>query len=99
MGASATLLDSTVSVDPGRDAAVRVRVLNTGAIVDRFELEVLGDAAAWATVDPPFVSLFPGKDETATIRFRPPRMATVPAGTMPFGVRVTSQEDRTSVVD
>jgi hypothetical protein len=39
------------------------------------------------------VSLFPGAEQTIAIRFSPPRSSTVAAGTVPYGVRVTSQED------
>jgi hypothetical protein len=93
MGAGATLLERSVAVEPGGEATVRVRVHNTGQVVDQFALQVLGAAAEWATIEPPALSLFPGTDEVATVRFRPPRSSAVPAGAVPFGVRVVSHVD------
>jgi hypothetical protein len=70
-----------------------VTIRNTGAVVDQFAVEVLGDASAWSVVEPSRLSLFPGNEGTATVSFRPPRVATLPAGSVPFAVRVLSKED------
>ena len=93
MAVTASLLASSVAVTPGEEAAVEIRVRNAGSVVDVLHVEVVGEAAAWATVEPPSVSLFPGQDQTVTVRFRPPLSADGPAGSVPFGVRVRSQED------
>jgi hypothetical protein len=93
MGAGAALEERLVAVEPGSEAGVRVRVRNAGQVVDQFALQVLGDAGAWATVDPPAVSLFPDREEVVTVWFRPPRLPGVPAGDLHFGVRVSSRED------
>lgn len=93
MGATATLRDAALFVDPGSEAVTEIRVRNDGAVVDQFTLDVVGDASAWSAVEPATLSLFPGAEETARIVFRPPRVATVPAGPLPFGVRVRSRED------
>lgn len=93
MGASVTLVTSAVAVEPGGRATVDLRVRNTGTVVDEFNLDVLGDSAGWATVEPPVLSLFPGAEGTATVVFQPPRVATTPAGIVPFGVRARSRED------
>jgi hypothetical protein len=93
VGASVTLSAPSVAVDPGAEASLEFRLRNSGAVVDEFTLDVLGDAAGWATVVPPTVSLFPGAEETARIVFRPPRVSTTPAGPMPFGLRAASRED------
>jgi hypothetical protein len=93
VGATVTLSTSTVTVEPGAEASLEFRLRNSGAVVDEFTLDVLGDAAGWATVVPPTVSLFPGAEETARIVFRPPRVSTTPAGPMPFGLRAASRED------
>jgi hypoxanthine phosphoribosyltransferase len=55
---------------------------------------VLGDAAAWSTVEPASLSLFPDAEENVLVWFRPPRSAEVPAGQVPFAVRVLSHEDQ-----
>jgi len=93
MGAIATLEPRALAVVPGAEAAAQLRVRNTGTVVDQFTIEVLGDAETWAAAEPLTLSLFPGAEETARVVFRPPRAASVPAGVMPFGVRVVSRED------
>ena len=93
VGASVTLVTPAVAVEPGQSVSVTVKVRNTGSVVDEFALDVLGDAAAWAAVDPPTVNLFPGAEAEATAVFRPPRAASTPAGLVPFGLRARSRED------
>jgi hypothetical protein len=93
MGASVTLTAPSISVVPGGEATLEVRLRNTGTVVDEFSLSILGDAAGWASVEPPTISLFPGAEETARITFRPPRSPQVPAGPMPFGLHARSKED------
>ncbi|HEX2851517.1 MAG TPA: hypothetical protein VHN98_13230 [Acidimicrobiales bacterium] len=94
MPGALTLLSPVVSASPGGEAIAELKIRNTGTIVDQFAFNVLGDAAAWARCDPPFVSLFPGAEETVRIRFNPPRSSAVSAGAITYGVRATAQEDR-----
>jgi len=82
-----------VQVVPGVETTVAATVRNTGTIVDQFTFEILGDPAAWTTVDPPTLSLFPGAEGKATVRFAPPRQPGVAAGPVVFGLRAASQED------
>lgn len=93
MGAAVEIEPRLVAATPGLPAVATVRLRNTGAVVDQFTVEVLGDAASWTTVDPPTVSLFPGTEGSTTITFTPPRSPAVRAGRLPFGVRVASHED------
>jgi hypothetical protein len=93
MGASASLSAPALTVDPGGEAVSEVKVRNTGGVVDQFVVDVLGDAAPFARVEPNILNLFPGAEGTATIRFQPPKAPKTPAGTVPFGVRVWSKED------
>lgn len=100
MAATATLATKTVKVTPGGEAVCEVRVRNSGTIVDQFTLEVLGDAAAWAIVEPAVVPLFPGAEAVAKVKFKPPKSSSVPAKAIPFAVRVKSREDaRASLVE
>jgi hypothetical protein len=99
MGASVTLQERSVAVEPGGEATLDVRVRNAGQVVDQFSIQVLGDAAAWAIVEPPALSLFPGAEEPVTVRFRPPRTSAVAAGQVPFGIRVVSHEDQGAAVE
>jgi hypothetical protein len=93
MGAIASLASSAVSVEPGAEARVELKVRNNGSVVDELTFSVLGAASSWSTVDPPSLSLFPGAEGTATVIFAPPREPSATAGPAPFGVRVASQED------
>jgi hypothetical protein len=100
MAATATLAAKTVMVTPGGEAVSEVRIRNSGTVVDQFTLEVLGDASAWAIVEPAVVPLFPGAEAVARIRFKPPKSSSVPARALPFAVRVKSREDaRASMVE
>ena len=93
MGAAAHLESRLVSVTPGSQASVQLRVRNTGSVVDQFTFQVLGEAQAWSSVMPASLSLFPGAEDAVAITFAPPRSAQVPAGQLPFGVHVISKED------
>jgi hypothetical protein len=93
VGALLELEPRNVAATPGDHATIQVRVRNSGSVVDQFSLEVLGDASAWSTVDPPSLSLFPGAEGSATITFSPPRSPEVRAGHVPFGLKAQSKED------
>ncbi|WP_326948737.1 hypothetical protein OG439_08080 [Amycolatopsis sp. NBC_01307] len=93
MGATTSLPDEQVSVAPGDSVTCDIEVHNDGQVVDRFLLDVVGDATDWVTVSPGSVSVFPGERETATITFSPPKSPDVLAGEVPFAVRVMSSED------
>jgi type II secretory pathway pseudopilin PulG len=93
MGASASLSSSVLSVTPGDETSCSVVVANSGQVVEEFAIDVVGEAAAWAAVEPPSVSLMPGESATVNVRFRPPRSAEVAAQSVPFGVRVSSRDD------
>ena len=93
MGASVTLVTPAVAVEPGQSVSITVKVRNTGSVVDEFVLDVLGDAAAWAAVEPPTINLFPGAEGEAKAVFRPPRASGTPSGLVPFGLRARSRED------
>jgi len=93
MPAALSILTPVVNVQPGGEGVASITIRNTGQVVDQFAINLLGDASAWGRPDPGVISLFPGAEETVTLRFSPPRSSAIVAGTVPFGVRVTSQED------
>jgi hypothetical protein len=100
MGATAVLTSKAAAVQPGGETSCEIRVRNSGQVVDQFTLEVLGDAAGWAVVEPSTLSLFPGAEAVARIRFKPPKTSSVAARAIPFAVRVRSREDsRASMVE
>src|SRR5262245_58137431 len=84
---------SQVAVEPGSEATLGLKVRNKGTIVDHFSLEVLGPASAWTVVEPNVVRLFPGKEERARVRFRPPRSWKTSAGYLWVGIRAESSAD------
>jgi hypothetical protein len=93
MGASVSLSTSTVTVEAGGTAEVYLQLVNTGTVVDQFNVTVLGEPGAWAVVEPASISLFPNDTGSIGIQFRPPRDSSVPAGSLPFGLRIVSRED------
>jgi hypothetical protein len=92
MGASASALPVSLAVDPGSEQSCWIQIRNNGEVVDEFTFEVLGEAARWADLDPPALSLFPGAEGELKLSFHPPRVPTTPVGMLPFGLKVTSKE-------
>src|SRR5688572_12010054 len=92
MSTTASLDSSSVRLDPGDQVVIPLQIRNNGEIVEGYKIEVVGAPAAWATVEPETVSLYPGSSTTATVSFHPPRSAQVPAGEQQFGVVVTPAE-------
>ena len=77
-----------LSVEPGQSVSCQLSLSNTGTIVEQFAIMVLGEGAEWIRSEPPVVSMFPGAQQTVTLRFSPPRDSTTPAGAVPFAVKV-----------
>jgi hypothetical protein len=93
VGAITSLQPAALPVDPGGVSVATLTVRNTGTVVDEFAIEVIGDAAGWATAEPASISLFPGAEGTATITFRPPRAPSTRSGQLRVGVMARSKED------
>ena len=93
MSVLVTLETAAVEVEPASTRDLHVRIRNTGQIVDRFTVTVLGDAAAWTSVTPNAVSLFPGAEEAVRLTFAPPRGSSPRAGRTVFGVQVRAAEN------
>ena len=86
-----TVSTAALAVVPGALATLEVRVRNKSNIVDQYDIEVVGEAAAWAVVQPSTLSLFPDKEGAATVQMRPPRSSSVPAGRKGFVIKVQSK--------
>ncbi|MFD7290274.1 hypothetical protein [Streptomyces sp. NPDC059863] len=99
MSLTASLDASSVTAEPGARTDVPLQILNSGSTVEEYRFEVVGACAAWATVEPRTLSLYPGASDTVVLRLTPPRDPSVPAGETPFGVRVvpTSESSETVV--
>ncbi|MGI8683965.1 MAG: COG1470 family protein [Acidimicrobiales bacterium] len=93
MGATASLSERSVPVEPGATVTCELKVRNTGSVVDQFDFTVLGDTDGWLTVEPTSISLFPGTEGAAQVRLSPPRDPSVPAGDVPFAIKISSRED------
>ncbi|MFL6074131.1 MAG: hypothetical protein ACJ73S_12110 [Mycobacteriales bacterium] len=92
MTARATLETPDLEATPGTEAMCDLRIRNVGDLVEAYRIEVVGDSAPWARIEPDLLSLYPGSEGTVRVTFAPPRSATVPAGPFPYGVRVTPTE-------
>ncbi|MEH0577242.1 MULTISPECIES: ricin-type beta-trefoil lectin domain protein [Streptomyces] len=87
-----SLEPAAATVDPGGSTTVRLRVRNTGDVVDEYRFEPVGAVAPWTTVEPQTLRLFPGTTGTVELTFAPPRTPDAKAGPNPYAVRITPTE-------
>lgn len=87
-----SLEPAATTVAPGDRAQVRLRVRNTGDVVDEYRFEPVGDLALYTRVEPPTLRLYPGTTGTVELTFAPPRTPDVAAGPHPFAVRIAPTE-------
>lgn len=79
-------------VDPGDTTTVRLRLRNTGDVVDEYRFIPVGDLAPFIRVEPASLRLFPGTTGAVELTFAPPRSPDATAGPNPYGVRVVPTE-------
>ena len=87
-----SLEPASATVDPGGSTTVRLRVRNTGDVVDEYRFEPVGDLAPWARVEPQTLRLYPGTTGAVELTFAPPRTPDATAGPNPYAVRITPTE-------
>ncbi|MEU4347948.1 RICIN domain-containing protein [Streptomyces sp. NPDC023838] len=87
-----SLEPASATVDPGSTTRVRLRVRNTGDVVDEYRFEPVGGPAPWTTVEPQTLRLYPGTTGTVELTFAPPRTPDATAGPNPYAVRITPTE-------
>lgn len=92
MSAWTSLEPSSTTVDPGGSARVRLRVRNTGDVVDEYRFVPVGDLSPWTTVEPGTIRLYPGTTGTVELTFAPPRSPDATAGPNPYGVQIIPTE-------
>lgn len=85
-------------VEPGSEVEWTLLLRNTGAVVDQYVLEVVGEAESWIELEPAALNLLPGGSAQVRVHLRPPRSPEVPAGDIAFGIRVRSMEDPESSI-
>lgn len=90
-GVRITAEHTELNVEPGAAAVTTVTVRNVGTQVERFRLATVGPAAPFAQVEPAQLSVFPDAEETAVVRFAPPRGPRPGAGPAPFQVSARSE--------
>ncbi|MGW1550905.1 COG1470 family protein [Streptomyces sp. NPDC002346] len=98
MSLTASLDASSVTAVPGEGTSLPLQILNSGSTVEEYRFEVVGACAAWTTVEPPVLSLYPGSSEAVSVTFAPPRDPSVPAGETHFGVRVVPTSEQGDAV-
>ncbi|MFI1352434.1 ricin-type beta-trefoil lectin domain protein [Streptomyces sp. NPDC020898] len=87
-----SLEPASATVDPGDRTTVRLRLRNTGDVVDEYRFEPVGGIAPWTTVEPQTLRLYPGTTGTVELTFAPPRTPDATAGPNPYAVRITPTE-------
>ncbi|WP_159604860.1 COG1470 family protein [Agromyces humi] len=92
MATTATITPTSASVDPGTPVSFTLTVLNDTLLVESFELAPVGQVAAWATVEPSTLTIYPGKSETATVTVLAPRSPESMIGEVALGVRARAVE-------
>ena len=92
MATTATISPASASLDPGTPVSFTLTVLNDTLLVESFELAPVGQVAAWATVEPSTLTIYPGKSETATVTVLAPRSPESMIGEVALGVRARAVE-------
>ncbi|MEV7324188.1 RICIN domain-containing protein [Streptomyces sp. NPDC093970] len=87
-----SLEPASATVDPGGSTRVRLRLRNTGDVVDEYHFEPVGPVSPWTTVEPRTLRLYPGTTGTVELAFAPPRTPDAAAGPNPYAVRITPTE-------
>ncbi|MDX3031610.1 hydrolase [Streptomyces scabiei] len=87
-----SLEPASATVDPGSSTTVRLRLRNTGDVVDEYRFEPVGDIAPWTTVEPQTLRLYPGTTGSVELTFAPPRTPDATAGPNPYAVRIMPTE-------
>ncbi|MFJ2955592.1 RICIN domain-containing protein [Streptomyces sp. NPDC087270] len=87
-----SLEPASATVDPGGSTTVRLRVRNTGDVVDEYRFEPVGSIAPWVQVEPQVLRLYPGTTDSILLTFTPPRTPDATAGPNPYAIRVVPTE-------
>ncbi|MFD5426734.1 peptidoglycan-binding protein [Streptomyces sp. NPDC127084] len=87
-----SLEPASTTVDPGSTTTVRLRLRNTGDVVDEYRFTPVGDIAPYVTVSPPTLRIYPGTTGSVEVTFAPPRTPDATAGPNPYGIQITPTE-------
>jgi hypothetical protein len=94
-----SLEPASATVDPGGSTSVRLRLRNTGDVVDEYRFVPVGDLTPWTAVEPQVLRLYPGTTGTVELTFAPPRTPDAAAGPHPYAVQIipTQHPEATTV--
>lgn len=84
-----------IPVDAGVTTTLELIVRNAGTMRENVRLRMSGGSADWISVSPTTVTLAPGQEEVALVRFDPPALAQPDAGTRRFAVEAVARDDPT----
>src|SRR3954470_14273454 len=87
-----SLEPASATVDPGGSTTVRLRLRNTGDVVDEYRFEAVGALAPWTAVEPQTLRLYPGTTGSVELTFAPPRTPDATAGPNPYAIHITPTE-------
>ncbi|MFJ2176367.1 hydrolase [Streptomyces sp. NPDC087851] len=87
-----SLEPASTTVAPGETTTVRLRIRNTGDVVDEYHFVPVGDVAPYITAEPSSLRLFPGTTGIVELTLSPPRTPDATAGAHPYGVQVVPTE-------
>jgi hypothetical protein len=82
-------------VDAGVTTTLELIVRNAGTVRENVRLRISGGSANWISVNPTAVTLAPGQEAVALVRFDPPALARPDAGTRRFAVEAVAGDDPT----
>jgi hypothetical protein len=85
-----TIEPAELTVDPGGEVTTRVAVRNIGTRVEEFQLIPRGPAAAFSSITPSTLSVYPDDEQRTVVRFAPPRGPQSLAGVAPFDIMASS---------
>ncbi|MFJ2442340.1 hypothetical protein ACIOWG_18230 [Streptomyces sp. NPDC087658] len=96
-----SLEPASTTVDPGSSTTVRLRLRNTGDVVEEYRFVPVGAISPYIGVEPATVRLYPGTTGTVELTFAPPRTPDATAGPNPYGVQIipTEHPEATTVVE
>jgi hypothetical protein len=97
MEVSIALDSSRLHAEPGGAARGQARIHNRSNEALTLDLDVDGDAAPWAWVLPPEVSLAPGEEAGVDLGFRLPLASDPPAGALGWRLRARARSTRETV--
>lgn len=83
---------ASTTVDAGSSVTVRLRLRNTGDVVDEYRFVPVGDIAPYTTVEPQTLRLYPNTTGTVELTVAPPRTPDAAAGPHPYGVQIVPTE-------